>query len=116
VKREVIVARILGMFLVNSLMLSKFRVEHFERLQKELEENGFPGVRNEYISHWMHSGSRVSVSESLNNANSNVQLTITGLTDMGMLTAVDAYGNMFELQPDGNSLDFLAGMIRKKIL
>ena len=90
------------MFLVNSLMLSKFRVEHFERLQKELEENGFPGVRvrkhmfsifvikfaqNEYISHWMHSGSRVSVSESLNNANSNVQLTITGLTDMGMLTA-----------------------------
>jgi len=35
----------------------------------------------------MHSGSRVSVSESLNNANSNVQLTITGLTDMGMLTA-----------------------------
>jgi len=29
---------------------------------------------------------------------------------------VDAYGNMFELQPDGNSLDFLAGMIRKKIL
>lgn len=44
-KREVIVARILGMFLVDSLMLSKFHVEHFERLQKELEENGFPGVR-----------------------------------------------------------------------
>jgi hypothetical protein len=35
----------------------------------------------------MHSGSRISVSESSNSSNSNVQVTITGLTDMGMLTA-----------------------------
>jgi len=40
---------------------------------------------------------------------------IAGLTDVGLLLAVDQYGSVFELHPDGNSLDMMSGMIRKKI-
>jgi hypothetical protein len=37
--------------------------------------------------------------------------TNTSLT----MPAVDQYGSVFELHPDGNSLDMMSGMIRKKI-
>jgi biotin--protein ligase len=42
---------------------------------------------------------------------------ITGLSPSGFLAAVDADGdgvNRYELHPDGNSLDFFAGLVRKK--
>lgn len=44
-----------------------------------------------------------------------VPVTIKGLSPDGFLLAVDDDGARFELQPDGNSLDMMKGLIRKKL-
>ncbi len=44
-----------------------------------------------------------------------VSLTIEGLTPHGFLRASDAAGRLYELHPDGNSLDFFSGLIRRKL-
>ena len=44
-----------------------------------------------------------------------VRLTVAGLTASGYLLAVDDIGAEFELHPDGNSLDFFRGLVRKKL-
>ena len=44
-----------------------------------------------------------------------IPLTIEGLTENGFLRAVDSNGQTFELHPDGNSLDFFRGLIRRKL-
>ena len=40
---------------------------------------------------------------------------MSGLTRSGYLAAVDGDGAEFELHPDGNSLDFFQGLLRKKL-
>jgi biotin---protein ligase len=45
---------------------------------------------------------------------SHVRLTVTGLAENGFLLATDDSGQQFELHPDGNSLDFFRGLIRRK--
>lgn len=44
-----------------------------------------------------------------------IPLTIEGLTPHGFLRAVDGSGQSFELHPDGNSLDFFKGLLRRKL-
>jgi biotin--protein ligase len=44
-----------------------------------------------------------------------VTLKIIGLSPYGFLGAVDAAGQEYELTPDGNSLDMMQGLIRKKL-
>ena len=44
-----------------------------------------------------------------------ISLTVQGLTPHGFLRASDAAGHLYELHPDGNSLDFFAGLIRRKL-
>ena len=43
------------------------------------------------------------------------RLTVKGITKTGYLLAVDAAGARYELHPDGNSLDFFKGLVRKKM-
>jgi len=61
----------------------------------------------------MHDSMQLSVVDDQLGAPALVK--IAGLTDAGLLLAVDQYGSVFELHPDGNSLDMMSGMIRKKI-
>ena len=42
-------------------------------------------------------------------------ITVTGLTPHGFLRAEDADGAAYELHPDGNSLDFFRGLVRRKL-
>jgi len=42
-------------------------------------------------------------------------MVIKGLTDSGFLLAEDKVGVQFELCPDGNSLDFFSGLIKRKL-
>ena len=42
-------------------------------------------------------------------------MTVKGITKTGYLLAVDAAGARYELHPDGNSLDFFKGLVRKKM-
>lgn len=44
-----------------------------------------------------------------------LSLTIRGLTKGGFLHAVDEFGSSYELTPDGNSLDMMQGLIRRKL-
>ncbi len=44
-----------------------------------------------------------------------VALVIRGLSDAGFLLAEDAAGARYELTPDGNSLDMMQGLIRRKL-
>jgi biotin--protein ligase len=45
----------------------------------------------------------------------HTEVTISGLTDTGYLKGVDDSGQTVELHPDGNSFDFLKGLIAKKM-
>ena len=40
---------------------------------------------------------------------------LLGLTASGCLLAVDEDGVRFELYPDGNSFDFFAGLLKRKL-
>ncbi len=42
-------------------------------------------------------------------------LTIRGLSPSGFLLAVDDQGQKFELSPDGNRLDMMAGLLKRKL-
>lgn len=44
-----------------------------------------------------------------------VSLTVAGLSPSGFLLAVDGEGGRYELTPDGNSLDMMQGLVRRKI-
>lgn len=87
--------------------------EHYEALERDLKSRGFSELKHEYIKYWMHDSMQLSVVDDQLGAPALVK--IAGLTDAGLLLAVDQYGSVFELHPDGNSLDMMSGMIRKKI-
>lgn len=42
-------------------------------------------------------------------------VTICGLTDCGYLLACGSGGQLYELHPDGISLDLMSGMIKRKL-
>ena len=93
-------------------------------------------LRGAYEAAWLHSGQVVEVEEGAEmvsrssggagaaaaaaSAAESRRVRITGLSPSGFLAAVDADatgGNgltRYELHPDGNSLDFFAGLVRKK--
>lgn len=48
-------------------------------------------------------------------AAARVPLTIVGLSPHGFLLATDPLGQEYELTPDGNSLDMMQGLIKKKL-
>jgi len=75
-------------------------------------EGGFEGLRESYLSHWLHTGQQVTLLEP---PHAEVRLTIRGLARSGYLLAEDERGGLCELHPDGNSLDFWKGLIRRKV-
>ena len=76
-----------------------------------LAKEGFDGFREEYYRAWLHSGQvvRVQVDEAWRD------VRIVGVAENGYLMAADERGAKFELSPDGNSLDFLQGLVAKKV-
>lgn len=80
---------------------------HLEPMLDRLCEHGFASFEEEYYSLWLHSGQHVAVE--------GVPMKIVGLSDQGYLLAEDEHSNRHELHPDGNSLDFFKGLIRKKV-
>jgi biotin--protein ligase len=107
--REVMLAAIMGTLEAN---LSTFRRE------------GFPALEGAYLRHWLHTNQSVTLEEPVAAASASPSArhhtrlmphTIRGLTASGYLLAEDADGQRFELHPDGNSLDFFAGLVRKKL-
>jgi len=80
------------------------------------KENGFEALKPEYLRHWLHSSQAVTLMEAgADGRKRMVPLVIRGLTPSGYLLATDKNGDKFELHPDGNSLDFFAGLVRRRM-
>lgn len=82
------------------------------------EQQGFQALEQEYLRCWMHSGQQVTLVDppgADGHPGEAVALTITGLSSTGFLRAVDAAGTAYELTPDGNSLDMMQGLLRRKM-
>jgi biotin---protein ligase len=93
-------------------------LNRLEPMVETLCEDGFKPFEEDYYSVWLHSGQRVSLQE----GGREVGVTIRGLSPHGYLLAVaenegggGGLGEKYELHPDGNSLDFFAGLVRKKL-
>ena len=77
-----------------------------------LGRSGFGDFKAAYYRAWLHTGQLVRVQED----DETRLVRIVGLADNGYLMASDdADSSFYELSPDGNSLDFLAGLVAKKI-
>ena len=89
----------------------------YEALERLFVAAGFAPLQSAYLYHWLHSGQRLSLEEAgaPGGMLRIVPLTVRGLTPGGYLLAQDDAGERFELCPDGNSLDFFKGLVRKKL-
>jgi biotin--protein ligase len=83
-----------------------------ERCFNVFKTQGFAPLEREYLSCWMHHEQQVQLEEE---GGGRLVLTIKGLTQHGFLLAVDGYGQRYELTPDGNSLDMMQGLIKRKL-
>ncbi|GJJ08069.1 hypothetical protein Clacol_002276 [Clathrus columnatus] len=74
----------------------------------------FSPFLDQYLKYWLHSDQQVVV----NTVNPPVTVRIVGITDdFGLLRTVpedSSRGGFIDLQPDGNSFDMMAGLIRRK--
>ncbi|KAG6551279.1 hypothetical protein Mapa_007206 [Marchantia paleacea] len=89
----------------------------FEELNSKFTSDGFSPLRDSYYDKWLHSGQTVVLEEKdpKSSEMSHVPVTIRGLTSSGYLLATDEQGEQYELHPDGNSFDFLKGLVRTKL-
>ncbi|CAM6107879.1 unnamed protein product [Calypogeia fissa] len=88
----------------------------FEILNEVFQEQGFLPLQEAYYRKWLHTGQSVVLEEKDPDSSSvsHVAVTIQGLTPIGYLLASDDAGEQYELHPDGNSFDFLKGLVRQK--
>lgn len=89
-------------------------MNHLEPMMLRLTTEGFEPFKADYYKHWLHSGQRVLVEDEKPGA-ASVEVTIVGLSHHGYLLSEDSQGNVHELHPDGNSLDFFKGLVRRKV-
>jgi biotin--protein ligase len=90
----------------------------FEFLFNVLTNQGFQPLEELYYNTWLHSGQRVMVQQEKTDDSDLVVenvVTIQGLTSSGYLLAMTEDGQFCELHPDGNSFDFLKGLVRRKL-
>ncbi|XP_065880934.1 biotin--protein ligase 2-like [Euphorbia lathyris] len=101
----------------------KLRREHFlstffnkfENFYGLFTSQGFQPLEKLYYSTWLHSGQWVTIQEEKGDQLVEDVVTIQGLTSSGYLLAIGDDNQMCELHPDGNSLDFFQGLIRRKL-
>lgn len=97
---------------------------HLESCFDTFQAQGFEALRPLYLASWMHSNQVVELEDSIEQGSAGagglypakrVPLTIAGLSPHGFLLAEDPLGQQYELTPDGNSLDMMQGLIKKKL-
>eukprot|EP00887_Chlorella_sp_A99_P000364 scaffold13.g364.t1 len=83
-----------------------------EGMLHRLGWEGFAPFERDYYAAWLHGGQQVQ----LEDEGRRVHVRIEGLSSHGYLLAADAAtGERYELHPDGNSLDFFHGLVKKKL-
>ncbi|XP_021748416.1 biotin--protein ligase 2-like isoform X2 [Chenopodium quinoa] len=87
----------------------------FENFFDQFLSQGFKPLEELYYQTWLHSGQRVIVQDTREGQTVDNAATIQGLTSSGYLLAIGDDGQMCELHPDGNSLDFFKRLVRHKL-
>eukprot|EP00195_Chlamydomonas_chlamydogama_P007821 CAMPEP_0202893470 /NCGR_PEP_ID=MMETSP1392-20130828/3052_1 /ASSEMBLY_ACC=CAM_ASM_000868 /TAXON_ID=225041 /ORGANISM="Chlamydomonas chlamydogama, Strain SAG 11-48b" /LENGTH=357 /DNA_ID=CAMNT_0049577817 /DNA_START=158 /DNA_END=1231 /DNA_ORIENTATION=- len=103
-------------------------ITRLEQCFDVLQDQGFEPLEPAYLASWLHSGQRVMALDPLLHpdqpglpgpaggpSSSPVPLTILGLSPSGYLLAADEQGCSYELTPDGNSLDMMQGLLKRKV-
>jgi biotin--protein ligase len=100
-----------------------------------LEARGFAPLERRYLAAWLHSGQRLALAgpeqggpapgspvamaaaagEGGGGKAGGAVITVAGLSPSGFLLGVDDAGGQYELTPDGNSLDMMAGLLRRRL-
>ena len=75
-------------------------------------KQGFGPFLSDYYSLWLHSNQKVNVCSD----NSIESVIIKGINEDGYLVAVSKDGKQMELLPNGNTFNFLEGLISKVYL
>ena len=79
-----------------------------EKYLEEFERTGFETFKERYEASWMHSGQRLKLED-------GSIVVVEGITDDGLLKVYDvSTGESHALQPDGNSLNWFQGLIKRK--
>ena len=87
-------------------------MEIWNRYFVVFSKDGLSPFLDRYYAQWLHTNQRVNV---LREDNTKVSVIIKGIDEHGFLIAVDKDGNQLELIPDGNTFNFLEGLISKKL-
>ncbi|ETW04837.1 biotin-[acetyl-CoA-carboxylase] ligase [Aphanomyces invadans] len=86
----------------------------FEPMEEQFKAQGFAPFVEEYTANWLHTNQVVQV-QGDKPGEPAMKATIQGLTDTGCLLATSDSGQKYELYPDGNSFDFFAGLLKRKL-
>lgn len=98
-------------YIAKEELIARF-LNEFEILIDKLEmENGFEILKQLYIENWIHKDQIVTT-------NDNKDVKIVGIDEHGYLLALeltsDQNSKMISLEPDGNSLDMLENLVKRK--
>ena len=84
-------------------------------MEKLFVKKGFEPFMTDYLARWLHTDQVVQVASASDASGEKVPAVIKGLTSTGCLLAQGDDGSQLELYPDGNSFDFLAGLLKRKL-
>lgn len=87
----------------------------YEPMEKLFLEKGFEPFMADYLVRWLHTDQVVQVASGDDAGGKKVPAVIKGLTSTGCLLAQGDDGSRLELYPDGNSFDFLTGLLKRKL-
>ncbi|KAG3094496.1 hypothetical protein PI124_g17167 [Phytophthora idaei] len=87
----------------------------YEPMEKLFLEKGFEPFMVDYVARWLHTDQVVQVASGDDASGKKVPAVIKGLTSTGCLLAQGDDGSRLELFPDGNSFDFLTGLLKRKL-
>eukprot|EP01112_Ceratiomyxa_fruticulosa_P012387 TRINITY_DN3427_c0_g1_i1.p1 TRINITY_DN3427_c0_g1~~TRINITY_DN3427_c0_g1_i1.p1 ORF type:complete len:236 (-),score=40.24 TRINITY_DN3427_c0_g1_i1:30-737(-) len=93
-------------------ILARF-LEKMEEMYPIFLRDGFQPFIEGYLSHWLHSGQKVTLLED-KQLNIRREVYVQGIADNGSLLARDEHGNEYQLVPDTNSFDIENLVIHKK--
>jgi biotin---protein ligase len=124
------------------LVLSHFFNE-LEPMLERFNVSGFDTFYDDYIQEWLHTGQKIMVcdlierrkqgeafvqgvdgsgggggggsSDGVHGNLDQTEVTIIGVAESSGLLAIDGKGQKYELLPDGNSFNFMDGLIKRKI-
>ena len=97
-------------FIYRAELLGRY-IRIWNRCFLRFSKEGFKPFIEHYYSKWLHTNQAVNV---VNDKGGYDSVIIKGIGETGYLIVVDANGNTLELLPDGNTFNFLEGLISKK--